>query len=167
LCHESSTFRITEHGSNRICIYLTRGQIAAYYSSEWYAHIRQYQIALERHGLPEEPQKGWYRTSAEGTLNPAGGKTAPAFHWSSTADGTRERGWRTRHFAVVFPIWAALALFAIPGITLLLIVSRHRKIMELRRRAGRCLVCGYDLRASPDRCPECGNAEGSGTIPNP
>ena len=52
----------------------------------------------------------------------------------------------------VVPLWfpAALAL-ALPATWL---VQRRRRIKRLH--AGLCRRCGYDLRATPGRCPECG-----------
>ena len=57
-------------------------------------------------------------------------------------------------FDLVIPLWPLVVLLAIP--TALLFRSHRR--LEARARDGGCAACGYDLRASPDRCPECGAA---------
>jgi hypothetical protein len=53
------------------------------------------------------------------------------------------------------PAWFLTALLALPPIVWLV---RRVKLQrrERRREGGLCPSCGYDLRASPDRCPECG-----------
>ena len=59
--------------------------------------------------------------------------------------------------AATVPYWLpALATAALP----LAGAARRLGRLPLRRRRGpgRCRACGYDLRATPDRCPECGTA---------
>jgi hypothetical protein len=34
--------------------------------------------------------------------------------------------------------------------------ERRRRKERIRRDANLCVTCGYDLRGSPQRCPECG-----------
>jgi hypothetical protein len=62
---------------------------------------------------------------------------------------------RRRSTAAIVPLWFAVLLAAVlPAI-------RARAMFHCRRRErwlrhGRCPACGYDLRGTPARCPECG-----------
>jgi hypothetical protein len=98
---------------------------------------------------------------------------APGFHWDPPTPVRIRRSddnhaWRRQQtgiggagvsylvteqeLATLNDAYAALALLLLPiGRAIL-----HARAARRRRTAGHCPTCNYDLRATPDRCPECG-----------
>jgi hypothetical protein len=72
---------------------------------------------------------------------------------AGTQQSARPGAWR--NFVLILPYWLLALVFAVPPATF--IVRRARSARQ--RETSLCPTCGYDLRATPDRCPECGTAK--------
>jgi hypothetical protein len=87
----------------------------------------------------------------------------------TTTVGSLLRDWKTKRVAGVFygagpsfvgtdSWWFGMHfvllvfMFAIMPVVAALRITRTRRY----KAGGLCPTCGYDLRATPDRCPECG-----------
>jgi hypothetical protein len=90
-------------------------------------------------------------------------KAGFGFELSTAARGGRRFAWQSdrrhfgseRSFLMHLPYWFLILLFAIAMSPLLKRAYSRRRTAWLAA-ANRCVQCGYDLRATPDRCPECG-----------
>jgi hypothetical protein len=59
-----------------------------------------------------------------------------------------------KEWILSFSYWLLSFLFLLPAT---FAMAAHRRVIR-DRRLQKCLICGYDLRATPNRCPECGTA---------
>jgi hypothetical protein len=85
-----------------------------------------------------------------------GGWTRAGFGFSgihpSRRPGISPDQGRSIEWEVLVPDWALTILFAtLPASWIAMHLRR-----KLRRSMNLCQSCGYDLRATPERCPECG-----------
>jgi hypothetical protein len=64
---------------------------------------------------------------------------------------------------LIIPIWMIIVPLVSFGLWggLRLAPARRR---SSRRRRGECAKCGYDLRATPERCPECGTISAKANV---
>ena len=109
---------------------------------DWYACTARWTLQLGHDPTPPRPpgvpmfDRGWFFYSD--------GFNAP-FRWLPEVAGDRKGYWY-----ILIPLWMPTLGFAVGLLGLPPLRCRRR------RKRGLCVKCGYDLRGSQDRCPECG-----------
>jgi hypothetical protein len=57
------------------------------------------------------------------------------------------------------PLWVLISATAVMPLAAL-----ARRRLRIAARVGACAFCGYDLRATPERCPECGKVPSAAKV---
>jgi hypothetical protein len=74
-------------------------------------------------------------------------------YWADEDSG--REGVSRGSYILIVPEWALIAVFLVwPAMWARGVLRRRRRGRWARE--GRCIKCGYDLRGSAGRCPECG-----------
>jgi hypothetical protein len=134
-----------------LSLFLCVAVLALWLRSEWYTDQIVYGGSAESLLFRSYHGVFYFKTSRFMDATPG---------WTHTFDsGYRETesGWMDKPDLIVcvpffsFFVWTAL----LPSWRLLF---PWLKVRERRRKGEICRSCGYDLRATPDRCPECGTS---------
>jgi hypothetical protein len=104
----------------------------------------------------EDDRLGWgWRTAPDENLCSEAQRICPNAHAPVAGFFLGDREDSQGLTLVLLPMALVVALFAcLPLVVGVRLVRRRRRAKRLA--AGRCIACGYDLRATPERCPECG-----------
>ena len=120
----------------------------------WRVHRKYYNEAPPSGGL--QLREGWSADGWDFTFNPH--EPPPiwertGFRFSAQSDGFADmRQWV---HGVEVPLWFIM-LTALIGPAWWVWGMLKTRRRARRRARGQCESCGYDLRATPERCPECG-----------
>jgi hypothetical protein len=96
------------------------------------------------------------RPYAEPSLVDGHGSQWGPFEWSAYIDIGRRPDGSYVYRSFTLPLWLlALSAGSWPLASMAIWIHR-RRVRRRRRLAVCCLRCGYDLRWTPERCPECG-----------
>lgn len=150
---------LRQRADGRDLLWSSRGAVV--FTRMTYERVRWPQepsLTDSRHPVVSTPSSTAPTTRAKtGIPSPAAVRdwTFLGFKWEVRPGGTVTSGSRSVGFSpmwrVGLPFWFITLVFAV-----LPIAWMTRLLARRVRHPGVCPTCGYDLRATPQRCPECG-----------